>query len=62
MFLSKLSSFLERFDVDDVTLKKIKVDDVALLDFGITWLKNILFKQTAPEEQAAASSRKALKE
>ena len=56
------SSFLERFDVDDITLKKIKVDDVALLDFGITWLKNILFKQTAPEEQAAASSRKALKE
>ncbi|MBW1866057.1 MAG: YkgJ family cysteine cluster protein [Deltaproteobacteria bacterium] len=43
------SSFLERFDVDEK-----KEDDVALLNFGIDWLKEILFKQTAPEDQAAA--------
>jgi len=48
------SSFLERFDVDEKTLEKIKEDDVALLNFGIDWLKEILFKQTAPEDQAAA--------
>jgi Fe-S-cluster containining protein len=54
------STFLERFDVDDETLAKIREDDEALLDFGVTWLKDILFKQTAPEEQAATYSRKAL--
>jgi Fe-S-cluster containining protein len=56
------SSFLERFVVDDETLNRIREDDVALLDFGITWLKDILFKQTAPEEQAAGYSRKAAAE
>ena len=56
------STFLERFDVDDETLDKIKEDDVALLDFGVGWLKDILFKQTAPEEQAATSSRKAFED
>jgi Fe-S-cluster containining protein len=54
------STFLERFKVDQKTLKKIKEDDVALLDFGITWLKDILFQQTAPEKQAAAHSKKAV--
>ena len=52
------SSFLERFDVDEKTLQKIKEDDVALLNFGIDWLKEILFKQTAPEDQAAAFTDK----
>ena len=56
------STFLERFDVDQETLKKIKEDDMALLNFGITWLKEILFKQTTPEEQAAAHSKKAVQE
>ena len=52
------SSFLERFDVDEKTLQKIKDDDVALLNFGINWLKEILFKQTSPEEQAATITGK----
>ncbi len=52
------SSFLERFDVDEKTLEKIKEDDAALLNFGIEWLKEILFKQTAPEDQAAAFAGK----
>jgi hypothetical protein len=52
------SSFLERFDVDEKTLQKIKEDDVALFNFGIKWLKEILFKQTSPEDQAAAFASK----
>jgi hypothetical protein len=48
------SSFLERFHVDEKTLRKIKEDDMALLNFGVDWLKEILFKQTSPEDQAAA--------
>lgn len=38
------SSFLDRFNIDDETVKKIKDDDVSLLKFGISWLKWILFK------------------
>ncbi len=39
------SSFLERYDIDADTLKKIKNDEVELLNFGMRWLKFILFKQ-----------------
>jgi hypothetical protein len=39
------SSFLERYDIDAETLDKIKNDEVALLKFGMRWLKFILFKQ-----------------
>ncbi len=38
------SSFLDRYDIDDETVKKIKEDEIALLKFGISWLKFILFK------------------
>jgi hypothetical protein len=37
------SSFLERYDVDAETIEKIRQDEVALLKFGLTWLKDILF-------------------
>ncbi len=39
------SSFLKRFPVDAQTLEKISTDDVALLGFGIDWLKGVLFKE-----------------
>lgn len=52
------STFLERFDVDPDILDKIKQDDVELLNFGIDWLKEILFKQATPEEQAAVAAKK----
>ena len=52
------SSFLERFPVNEEVLETIRKDDVALLNFGIDWLKEILFKQTAPENQAAAFAGK----
>ncbi len=38
------SSFLDRYAVDPATVEKIKTDEIALLDFGIKWLKFILFK------------------
>jgi Fe-S-cluster containining protein len=53
------STFLKRYKVDEKTLQEIKTDDVALLRFGMKWLKQIFFKiggldQT--EDQAKAST------
>ena len=39
------SSFLKRYPADPQTLDKIKIDEVALLEFGLTWLKGLLFKE-----------------
>ncbi len=39
------STFLERYDIEAETLAKIKEDEVELLNFGMRWLKFILFKQ-----------------
>jgi len=41
------STFLQRFSVDAETREKLKTDDLALLKFGMKWLKDILFKQPA---------------
>ena len=43
------SSFLKRFEVDADTQQTLKSDDVALLKFGVNWLKDILFKQKDPQ-------------
>jgi hypothetical protein len=37
------SSFLNRFEVDDEVIEKIRTDDEALLDFGFDWLRFSLF-------------------
>lgn len=37
------STFFEKFDVDDETREKLKVDDVELLKFGYFWLRFALF-------------------
>jgi hypothetical protein len=39
------SSFLDRYDIDADTVEKIKADEVALLNFGLEWLKDVLFKE-----------------
>jgi Fe-S-cluster containining protein len=39
------SSFLSRYDIDPATAEKIKSDEIALLQFGMKWLKWLLFKQ-----------------
>ena len=38
------SSFLSLYPVDEATQEKIKNDEIALLQFGIKWLKWLLFK------------------
>jgi Fe-S-cluster containining protein len=38
------SSFLERYDIDVATQEKIKADEIELLNFGMRWLKFILYK------------------
>jgi Fe-S-cluster containining protein len=38
------SSFLKRYRVDEETLTEIKDDEIALLQFGLRWLKWLLFK------------------
>ena len=38
------SSFLERYDIDAATQEKIKADEMELLNFGMRWLKFILYK------------------
>jgi Fe-S-cluster containining protein len=47
------SSFLKRMPVDAQTRETLMSDDVALLKFGINWLKEALFKQSDPNEQAS---------
>jgi hypothetical protein len=37
------STFLDKFEIDEETLEKIRDDDVGLLDFGYKWLKLALF-------------------
>jgi uncharacterized protein len=49
------SSFLKKFPQEPQTLEKIKTDDVALLEFGLNWLKGLIFKEggaTAAAPQA----------
>jgi Fe-S-cluster containining protein len=50
------SSFLQRIEVDQETQTRIKEDDVALLKFGVSWLKEILFDRHDPNQQAANSA------
>ncbi len=38
------SSFLQRYDIDDRVVQKIREDEVELLKFAVRWLKSILFQ------------------
>jgi uncharacterized protein len=44
------STFLQRMPVDQATRENLKTDDVALFQFGVRWLKSILFNPRKPEE------------
>ncbi|MCG8470812.1 MAG: YkgJ family cysteine cluster protein [Desulfobacterales bacterium] len=37
------SPFLTKFDVDDATVSNIKENEIALLEFGFEWLKDVFF-------------------
>jgi hypothetical protein len=43
------SSFLTRYPVEGEKLETLRRDDTALLEFGLGWLKGILFKDKAAE-------------
>ena len=43
------STFFTRYPADPETAEKIRTDDVALLRFGIKWLKEVLFKNALPQ-------------
>jgi Fe-S-cluster containining protein len=45
------STFLERYPVDDDTLRKIEKDEVALMIFGMKWLKSIFYKPDGKDDQ-----------
>jgi Fe-S-cluster containining protein len=47
------SSFLQRMPVDQAVREQLEHDDVALLKFGVNWLKDILFQRHDPQSQAA---------
>jgi hypothetical protein len=36
---------LNRYNIDPATVEKIKDDEVALLEFGLKWLKDVLYKK-----------------
>ena len=39
------STFLDRYDIDEATVEKIREDEIALLKFGLKWLKDTLFQE-----------------
>lgn len=51
------SSFLERYPLDAEKAENLRKDDVALLQFGLAWLKGILFKQADTVRDAAAGTQ-----
>ena len=52
------SSFLNRYDIDADTVEKIKTDDVELLKFGLSWLKDVLFREGKFRTKAGATDDK----
>lgn len=53
------SSFLNRYDIPEETILKIKDDEIALLKFAVSWLKWVLFKDgDFKYKEAAATARK----
>ncbi len=54
------SSFLERFDIEEELVEKLRTDDVELLKFGSRWLRYSLFQEPIIKvrEDAPKSRRK----
>ena len=44
------SSFLDRYKIADETVEKIREDEIARLEFGINWLKSLLFKGASEDQ------------
>jgi len=58
------STFLEKFEVDEMTREKIRTDDIELLRFGVGWLRFALFaeKTLAVKETVLSEKEKELAE
>ncbi|UCF90932.1 MAG: YkgJ family cysteine cluster protein [Desulfobacterales bacterium] len=50
------SSFLQRYEVEEAKVETIKKDELALLEFGLKWLKWVLFKEGDFKRSLAAAS------
>ena len=44
------SSFLNRYKIADETVEKIRKDEIARLEFGINWLRSLLFKDASKDQ------------
>jgi len=52
------ASFQKSFDLDNETMEKLNSDDVELMQFGIRFLKQVMFgEQSIPLQQGAAEQR-----
>lgn len=47
------SSFLQRYRLDEETLASIRSDETALLEFGLSWLKGVLYRRRDAVRDAA---------
>jgi len=52
------STFLDKFEIDENTQKKIKTDDVELLNFGYQWLRFALFGEKTMTIKADVAAAK----
>lgn len=50
------SSFLKRYEMDAALLEEIRNDEIALLHFGLNWLKWLLFKEGDFQLKAGADA------
>ncbi len=50
------STFLERYEIDDNMVENIRKDEIALLKFGLRWLKDVLFKEGSFKVKEGAGS------
>ena len=52
------SSFLQKFDVDDALIEKIKTDDVELFKFGCQWLRFAAFGEDTMKVDSTVANTK----
>ena len=53
------SDFLNVFDIDDETIEKIRDDDVALIQFGVKYIKYVMMlEETLKLKEGAKKYRK----
>lgn len=54
------SSFLDRYNIGRKTIQKIETNEIDLLEFGLKWLRNILFKEGAFQLKPDAAKKRKL--